>query len=61
MNKKQLTKLYQELKAKQTSLGDNQETYTTGYRAGHTNGQIELLERILRIPIGVTESERSNP
>jgi len=30
--------------------GDDAETYTTGYRNGHRNGQIELLMYILQIP-----------
>lgn len=39
--------------------GDCAETYTTGYRNGHRNGQIELLVRLLGFPDphgGVTEA-----
>jgi len=55
MNKKEkatLNKLYKELKEKQLSSEDGAETYTTGYRNGHTNGQMELLERMLNIDTG---------
>ena len=48
MNKKEkvmLNKIYGELKEKQLFGGDQAETYTTGYRNGHINGQVELLER----------------
>lgn len=37
--------------------GDTAETYTTGYRYGHRNGQIELLQQILDIFDGVSEPE----
>lgn len=30
--------------------GDSAETYTTGYRNGHRNGQIELIEWVLKKP-----------
>lgn len=52
MNKREkleLNKLYSELKEKQLSYGDGVHTYTNGYKYGHTNGQIELLEKILNI------------
>lgn len=37
--------------------GDTAETYTTGYRYGHRNGQIELLQQILDICDSVSEAE----
>ena len=37
-----------ELKA--SCNGDSAETYTTGYRNGHRNGQIELIEWALKKP-----------
>lgn len=40
--------------------GDTAETYTTGYRYGHINGQIELLQQILGIFDGVSEPEETN-
>lgn len=46
----QLLNKYNELQSKFS--GDGIETYTTGYRAGHKNGQIELLEWILNIDTG---------
>lgn len=52
--KEELNKIYEELKKKRLSSGCGAETYTTGYRNGHTNGQIELLERILGIGYCVT-------
>lgn len=61
MNKKEkatLIKIYNELKQKQLSSGDRAETYTTGYRNGHTNGQIELLERILNIDTGLCSQDK---
>lgn len=60
MNKKerlQLNKLYAELKEKQSTSGDSVENYTTGYRNGHTNGQLELLERILTIDTGLRSED----
>lgn len=49
---------YQALVAeKATNSGDTVETYTTGYRYGHRNGQIELLQQILDICDGVSETE----
>lgn len=49
---------YQALIAeKYTDSGDAAETYTAGYRYGHRNGQIELLQQILNICDGVSESE----
>lgn len=52
---------YQALVAeKDKNSGDTAETYTTGYRYGHRNGQIELLQQILDIFDGVSESEETN-
>jgi len=42
---------------KAKNSGDTTETYTTGYRNGHRNGQIELLQQILNICDGVSEPE----
>ncbi len=39
-------------------FGDGVENYTTGYRNGHRNGQIELLRYILRVPEGTSEDAR---
>lgn len=51
---------YQELVAeKAKNSGDAAEMYTTGYRYGHINGQIELLQQILGICDGVREQEES--
>lgn len=52
---------YQALVAeKDKNSGDTAETYTTGYRYGHRNGQIELLQQILGIFDGVSELEETN-
>lgn len=52
---------YQALVAeKDKNSGDTAETYTTGYRYGHRNGQIELLQQILGICDGVSEPEETN-
>jgi hypothetical protein len=56
--KNKLMERYTGLKKKQMQSGDNAETYTTGYRAGHLNGQIELLEQILDINSGTCSEER---
>lgn len=49
---------YQALVAeKAKNNGDTAETYTTGYRYGHRNGQIELLQQILDICDNVSEAE----
>lgn len=49
---------YQALVAeKDKNSGDAVETYTTGYRYGHRNGQIELLQQILGIFDGVSKPE----
>ena len=40
--------------------GDGTETYTTGYRNGHRNGQIELLRYILQVPDGTSEDNRKD-
>lgn len=45
---------------KDKDSGDTAETYTTGYRYGHRNGQIELLQQILDICDGVSEPEETN-
>lgn len=42
---------------KANNSGDAAETYTTGYRYGHINGQIELLQQILNICDGVSGPE----
>lgn len=42
---------------KDKSGGDTAETYANGYRYGHRNGQIELLQQILGIFDGVSEVE----
>lgn len=44
---------------KDKNSGDTAETYTTGYRYGHRNGQIELLQQILGIFDGVSEPEET--
>lgn len=46
--------------AKDKNRGDAAETYTTGYRYGHRNGQIELLQQILGIFDDVSEPEETN-
>lgn len=52
---------YQALVAEKTkNSGDTAETYTTGYRYGHRNGQIELLQQILDIFDGVSKPEEAN-
>lgn len=52
---------YQALVAeKDKNSGDTAETYTTGYRHGHRNGQIELLQQILGIFDDVSEPEETN-
>lgn len=52
---------YQALVAeKDRNSGDAAETYTTGYRYGHRNGQIELLQQILCMCDGVSEPEKAN-
>lgn len=52
---------YQALVAeKDKNSGDTAETYTTGYRYGHRNGQIELLQQILGIFDGTSEPEEAN-
>jgi hypothetical protein len=33
-------------------IGDEAETYTTGYRNGHKNGQAELIAYLLQLDIG---------
>lgn len=49
---------YQALVAEKTkNSGDTAETYTTGYRYGHRNGQIELLQQILNICDSTSEPE----
>lgn len=52
---------YQALVAeKAKNSGDTAETYTTGYRYGHRNGQIELLQQILGICDGASKPEEAN-
>lgn len=51
--KEQLLDKYNELKNKID--GDGVENYTNGYKYGHRNGQIELLEWILKIDTGYRE------
>ena len=49
---------YQALIAEKTkNSGDTVETYTTGYRYGHRNGQIELLQQILNACDSTSEPE----
>lgn len=49
---------YQALVAeKDKNSGDTAETYITGYRYGHRNGQIELLQQILNICDSTSEPE----
>ena len=50
--RQELKTLYETLKERQSLGGDEEETYGTGYRNGHINGQMELLERILDIDTG---------
>ena len=52
---KQIATLEEALEARLIELkascnGDSAETYTTGYRNGHRNGQIELIEWALKKP-----------
>ena len=50
--------LLSKLEKLQNSVADDVETYTTGYRNGHRNGQAELIRYILGIGDGsVSESE----
>lgn len=53
--KKALEDRLSELKA--TCGGDETETYTSGYRTGHRNGQIELIKWALKIPDGATQEQ----
>ena len=48
----------EDLRAKYQSLVAEKDT--TGYRYGHRNGQIELLQQILGIFDGVSEPEETN-
>lgn len=55
----ELHALFRKLNEQNEQQGDCAETYTTGYRNGHRNGQIELLVRLLGFPDphgGVTEA-----
>jgi len=52
----QLREMLSNLESK--CCGDGAETYTTGYRNGHRNGQIELLRYILQVPDGTSVAER---
>lgn len=53
MLKKALENRLNELESVQCK--DETETYTTGYRNGHRNGQIELIRYVLCMPDGVKE------
>lgn len=50
--KLELTELYTKLKETRSHSGEGEETYTNGYMWGHRNGQVELLEHILKINTG---------
>ena len=50
--KRWLEEKYKSLKQLQRIHGDCAENYTTGYRTGHRNGQIELIEKLLNIDTG---------
>ena len=54
----QLREMLSNLESK--CCGDGAETYTTGYRNGHHNGQIELLRYILQVPDGTSEDTRKD-
>lgn len=54
----QLREMLSNLESK--CCGDGAETYTTGYRNGHRNGQIELLRYIFQVPDGTSEEERKD-
>ena len=45
---KALEDRFKELKS--SCVADDTETYTTGYRNGHKNGQLELIEWVLKKP-----------
>ena len=47
--------LFERLSYECSDGADAEETYTTGYRCGHRNGQIELLQRILGKSDGTRE------
>ena len=49
----ELLQKYKELTEPQ---GDEAETYTTGYRNGHRNGQAELIAYLLQIDTGTREA-----
>jgi len=49
----ELLQKYKELTEPQ---GDEAETYTTGYRNGHRNGQAELIAYLLQIDTGTSEA-----
>ena len=53
----QLREMLSNLESK--CCGDGAETYTTGYRNGHRNGQIELLRYILQVPDGTSVGGRT--
>lgn len=50
-----LEALFERLSYERSNGADAEETYTTGYRCGHRNGQIELLQRILGKSDGTRE------
>ena len=52
IEKRWLEDKYKSLKQLQQESGDCAENYTNGYRTGHRNGQIELIEKLLNIDTG---------
>lgn len=54
---KTLREKYEELIDIRNKGGDATETYTTGYRNGHLNGQIELLQQLLNIADGTQDRD----
>ena len=48
--KQEMQQLLDQLNSQE--CGDEAETYTSGYRVGHRNGQIELLRHLLKIDTG---------
>ena len=52
--KQEMQTLLDQLMAKE--FGDEAETYTSGYRVGHHNGQVELLQYLLKIDTGTQAS-----
>jgi hypothetical protein len=61
MNKRERTellKLYSKLQEEQKAFVDFVENYTSGYSIGYINGQMELLERLLRIDTGLRSEDK---